>query len=384
MKKIIMLFFFFSLLITAGDVWAEDKGIRKTIFDEEIGSAFRSFFALSPGEILVPTVVEVPVRLRNDSSQIIAVVEKSSGKLQPYLLLSKGQGAPKITASDSIGSKEVYLLSDGSLKDYVEYQISSDQKEQSVVLEFNLGRKIATSSLTIHLDNYVALPQKIEVKAGAVGNEKVVVAEKRLNTRTINFPQTEESRFLVKLSYSQPLRIREITFNSILNNADNNSSLRFLAQPKENYEIYFDADRYVSMETSERPNLLTNEGVRLISTPESQSNPLYVKADSDKDGVPDENDNCVSVENSDQEDINGNGRGDSCDDFDRDGIINSRDNCPNQPNRNQKDVDLDGLGDVCDDKENRVLQNLTWLPMVAIVFVSIVVGGLLIVTLKRK
>jgi hypothetical protein len=58
--------------------------------------------------------------------------------------------------------------------------------------------------------------------------------------------------------------------------------------------------------------------------------------DTDGDQVPDTEDNCVLVPNTDQNDSDGDGDGDACD------------NCPAEPNPGQEDCDSDGVGDVCD------------------------------------
>ena len=99
--------------------------------------------------------------------------------------------------------------------------------------------------------------------------------------------------------------------------------------------------------------------------------------DIDNDGIIDSKDNCVNTANIDQADLDGDGIGDVCDDdrdgdgvinsedncpdtagavetngcpdSDSDGVIDKNDNCPNTANPNQEDADGDGIGDVCDD-----------------------------------
>ena len=80
--------------------------------------------------------------------------------------------------------------------------------------------------------------------------------------------------------------------------------------------------------------------------------PLRVNVDQsdiDGDGVGDACDNCKSHTNRFQENVDNDDNGDVCDDdIDNDGIDNSEDNCPIKSNKSQSDIDEDGIGDDCD------------------------------------
>ncbi len=74
--------------------------------------------------------------------------------------------------------------------------------------------------------------------------------------------------------------------------------------------------------------------------------------DRDGDGVLDADDNCPGTPNPGQEDSDGNGTGDACEnggDYDGDGIPDNEDNCPTTYNPGQEDSNDNQGGDACDD-----------------------------------
>ena len=86
-----------------------------------------------------------------------------------------------------------------------------------------------------------------------------------------------------------------------------------------------------------------------------------LEADQDRDGVPDNVDNCPQVVNPDQLNTDlsqegtpsgparGDDQGDLCDeDKDNDGVLNAEDNCELDYNPNQRDLDGDMIGDRCE------------------------------------
>ncbi|MFC1779936.1 thrombospondin type 3 repeat-containing protein [Thermodesulfobacteriota bacterium] len=147
---------------------------------------------------------------------------------------------------------------------------------------------------------------------------------------------------------------------SISNYGDNNDFLKLEFDLAENNSLelpYF----LTSIE-------LNGDAIASIST--------VINLDSDLDNIGYGIDNCPDLYNPDQSDVNSDGVGDACDtgDYDGDGltdaeeyvlgtnpsladtdgdeISDSSDNCPSVSNSDQSDVDVDNIGDACDNSDS--------------------------------
>ena len=91
--------------------------------------------------------------------------------------------------------------------------------------------------------------------------------------------------------------------------------------------------------------------------------------DQDGDRILDNDDNCLLTANADQLDTNNDGEGDACDDDDDgDNILDAQpDNCPRTANANQLDTNNDGEGDACDpdDDGDNILDEADNCPLTA-------------------
>jgi len=347
-----------------------------------ITTAFQKEMTIGAPTIKVPTVVEVS--LPNDFSNRFnfAVLDTGTNIFQPYLF-TEGLTVPRSAVSVSVQGNATGANSmvDGDSRTFTEFTLPQSAQGQATIT-LKTAKQLTLSGMSFFLDQYVALPTSIEIRANTPQGEKIILARTRMNSNSVFFPKTTATEWAISLSYGQLLRISEIVLNDQSAGTVSSRTIRFLAQPEHNYKVYFDADRSVRMQVGEAGNLSSNTGVLHLATVASVENASYILADTDSDGIPDIRDNCVSVANSGQLDIDGNGRGDACDDFDKDGVANSIDNCPNDPNSNQSDIDGDKIGDVCDSTDNRVTENYPWLPMAGVGFAGLVLVVLFAVTAR--
>lgn len=335
-----------------------------TLTQEQIFSLFRSVAFIGNLNVTVPTVVET--QLNNVNEQSIAVREVETNSRQPIVFISKTSSTPyKITvkSSQSVATE----LNDKSDATYVEFPVNMSLPSNDMALQFQYVSPISTSQLEFTLDKNVYLPEYVEVYVYQNGQRITVLSKQKVTGSSLHFPQYSASEFEVIFYYSQPLRIAEISFNES-QPSYTSRYLRFLARPGYSYQIYKDADTSVPYQyLPESGNLYdTNLNTKKIENIVFVTNPTYIPADQDRDGIYDSQDNCINTPNKDQLDINNNRLGDVCEDFDLDGVINAVDNCPDKPNNLQQDKDSDGKGDHCDDEESRLVERWKFLPWLGI------------------
>jgi len=343
---------------------------------------FQQLFTVPAPDIFVPTVIEVPLPdLAGSRTQFLVVEEttntyiassfQTAFETEPVSVTIKVNGTPRASlVDDDQKTNETFPVPESGTG-LVEFFVAGTEA-------------FSAASFVIDLAQNVSLPVNVQVKADVDGEDQTVLAKTRPNSTHVRFPQVTAANWYIAMEYIQPLRINELRFVQADIQTDRYNSLRFLAQPETEYQVYLDPELFVTLATTEAGNLTTDQDVLVLEeTAVFQANPDFAFADSDADTIPDQIDNCVSVPNSDQIDINKNGRGDVCDDYDKDGVINSLDNCPDTPNRNQADEDGDKIGDACDEEESRVTEKYAWIPWAAMGGAIVVFGSLFWIMLRR-
>lgn len=368
-----------SLVVSAQDwqpVGQTDE--RGEYANQMLFKLYRNFAKVPVVDIVVPTILEVDFKLNDAYENSFAVYDETAKKfIQSKLMYTESLRTPVVSSFDSITNYNLSSMFDDNLSTKEEFYLNnSDVGITKIKISFL--KQIKSNELTLTLNKYISLPSSITIKTITNGKEVVVLNKYVPKSSRINFIETLAKDWIIEMNYSQPLDIMELDLND-LSNTTTKKSLRFLAQPKNSYTIYLNPENPVTEYFGESPNLSSPTGVKKVGFLSVQNNSVFVLADTDGDKIPDMQDNCVTTKNPNQEDIDGNGRGDVCDDFDYDSLANIIDNCPNTVNANQKDTDNDGIGDACDPDESRLTEKYPGVVWFGISFAAIVFLGLLFV-----
>lgn len=367
MKK----FFAIACAILVAPLFAHAQGAELFL------TSYQSVIDLPSISSEIPIVAEVPLPASVVGQRVFTLYDKTEQFFEPFYLLRETEDL--LPQSIRIAGVLQPELTDDDIDSSIDFELVDDLPSTAVIT-ISTPQPISASALTLALARHVSLPTHITIVALVDGVERTIVSQRELSNTRVVFPETTSDSWTVTLRYSQLLRISEIALDQRYE-GDARYAIRFLAQPSHEYAIYANPDHYERPPVGEAGNLARAETVTRLENIAVAINPLYEPTDLDVDGVADLSDNCVNISNPDQIDLDGNGRGDACDDFDLDGKINSRDNCPNKPNRDQLDTDADGLGDVCDDEESRITERLTWLPWAGLGVAVVILLALLAATI---
>ncbi len=373
------------------------------VLTQEQKSTFSQVVEISVPLISVPTVTDVDVRPLGDSEALghFLLVESSQEIPHPALLQTTRTTVLRtsFSARDTLnGPVSASRSVDGDMTTYTQYRYEEKRDGDGHLLPNTVEVRVeaqdllVVDALTVSLGEGVTRPTRIKIEADVFGvdqqpQRQVILSQRPFFGEYVNFPHIRARVFYITLDYRDYLRVDEFTFHpydAAQDNQDVERVLRFNAMPGQSYKLYYGARHRANASVGELPRIATVQYAQDAALGSVMTNPLHGSWDSDEDGVSDAVDNCASTANTEQTDVDGNGVGDLCEDFDRDGVIAAKDNCPDTINASQSDVDGDGIGDACDDVESRFMERFTWLPLLAIGFVTAVVAFLMIRVLRNS
>ncbi len=317
---------------------------------------------LLPNNSTIPKVVEFPITVA-ESRQAPAMYDETSGQFVSTYVRSATE-TPNVQIQ--YGTESLPVLYDSNYA--TTYNFETDGTETTTTLMYDAGRTIRSSQLHINLDLNVRQPTSIYLYTKDATPASLVVADQPLSGSILLFPETTARIWEIRIIHKQLLRISEVSIWPSSNSLITSYNIRFLAQPNRSYKLYLQPNAGINMPIAPYVDLQVDPlEILYIATPPTTFNPDYREGDLDNDTVPDNRDNCPDTANTDQKDVNNNGKGDACEDFDHDTIINSVDNCPDKPNIDQQNTDSDAYGDVCDPEESRITERYGWLPWMGII-----------------
>jgi Thrombospondin type 3 repeat len=386
-KTILYVVSVFTILVTALTAHAMTPLETKTKFD---AAQYEKV-----GDVVLPNAIELPTVFKIDKSknnigegEYGLVVDQNNEPATLYTRFQKednSQPSVQPTIKSLSPTKEyIGFINDAIPNTFTEFDLDKDGGKAS--FEYNFGKISNLENVSFQLAPGVANPEMIEV-LGEKNGEKFTIISKSRFLNGDNFPPVKVDKIIINLYHSQVLRISEmfVTTGFGFDKTEAQQNYYFLAKPGSTYKAYLDGGRVPdSYET-----LPENIGYEFkeVSILKFVNNIPFTTKDTDKDGVLDQVDNCITVENADQADLDKNSRGDKCEDRDLDGVWDYKDNCTKSSNPDQKDTDKDGIGDECDIDDSRLFQtffsNNSWALPVIISVCSILVIGVFATRLKK-
>lgn len=372
--------------VAFGQTWQPFDSINRVPENKILFTQYQDYGGVSSIKITTPSVVEFSLTPAEIRSNDFGVYDSNSQTFIPYKFIPSSQGVYKTLSVQDVGSGSfIPSLSDMNLSTEYQFEVPNNTGKWSQAnMYLSYDTEVTSNSLALTLSSYVKLPSLVTLQALVNGRWVVLLNQVSPNASTINFPKTTSNYWLLSMEYNQPLRIQEIALNDVSLQAPK-AVIRFLALPGHAYQIFANPEYPVSnyANYTEASNLINPTTLTYGGSVSLVRNSLFVPVDSDADQIPNSRDNCPSISNPSQLDVNQNGLGDDCDDFDSDGVIQSVDNCPSVPNMNQKDTDGDNIGDACDPDESRITEKYPWIVWLGLGFATFVFIALLSMAVVR-
>ena len=158
----------------------------------------------------VPTVVEVPL-----SSSVLlgrpmfAVLNLRTNTFEPYYYRETATVQKTSVTLSTAPATRARTMNYGDPASYAEFLLPENAEGMAGIILY-AERPLTSSRLTLLLDNNVALPTSVAVRARVKGEDRIVVGQRSMTRRSIQFPQTTSDHWEITFTYSQPLRITEL------------------------------------------------------------------------------------------------------------------------------------------------------------------------------
>lgn len=344
-------------------------------------SRFEDVTKISVTGIVTPKIVRFKTNnyyngntiLLNDKNEIIS--HKWIRKSQKI----KSQNITVSEVSSQFEGKPANLV-DGNNESFFTFHPETDRTKSTTL---NFGELTDVSGIYVTLSDGIINPKTVSVSGKFANGEEVIIVNRKKFSHRIPFPTVAVTQ--LKISYDTPhfLRLSEIEIMG-QEETEKTDELIFFAEEGKDYILYsnshFGQKHYSSREYQP---LTTDSKTPLFSLTSTGKNPFF-NNDFDSDGLNDNIDLCPKISDSQNTDIDNNGRGDVCEDPDQDKRMSSFDNCPYKYNPDQKDSDLDKVGDACDEEENRLSENTDYLLWYIFGFAALFLGVLVWRSLKKN
>jgi hypothetical protein len=287
---------------------------------------------------------------------------------------------PKVIDSSPLAQGSLNALLDRNSNTTLTFD--STKNEHFLLFEF--PQPVSLSQVYIDLDREVIYPKRMALDADFGDGQMQRFIDWKDFSNRFSFPEVSVKQLKLKLISPHFLRLVDIHFRNKTIISTEVNQLIFFAREGGDYRLYFQ-DHFGSKTYTpkKRQPLSVDSKTTRLSLQDSVQNPGFDN-DFDKDGLDDRIDLCPKVADSENTDLDKNGRGDFCEDPDQDRVLSYEDNCPFFYNPDQADKDLDQIGDACDDANDQATESMPYLLWIVFILGALILGFLVWRSFEKK